>query len=266
VKKFLLFLICFTIVSCSRINFGIRYIEYAISKDIATLFEFSGTKKQNANRGFEKIALSAKRKMLPQIAKRLLELKESVDINRFQKDISADLERIRPDIEEFANEMVDQIGTEEYAHVLKKYEEKITVEREELKNHLKRKNEIKQRVYTGLNYFLGSLTEQQKNKAEDFFQIESYPFELQLENRLNYLEVLRQSKGQRDKLKLLANKYTQFPSPLELQSYQKSREIYFIKFSNMISEVLGSMSVKQKQNFDQSLTSLSQDLQELALD
>jgi predicted RNA-binding protein Jag len=266
-KSLLLFL-SFALFSCSRVDMGVRYLEYSGTKEITQLFEFSGAKQKSAKTILDKFLKSAKKKVLPLVSKRLLQIKASSQpgelVQALPEELKADFAVMKAESEEVVEVFVSQIDKEEFKSLIKNYQEKIEKEQEHNQDLESSNSKIKEKVYQGFDYFLDDLTKDQKAEVETFFAKERYPFQLQLESKRENLNRLRKTDGEQNALKKLARDYLESPESLELKSFRQARKDYFQKLAQMISTVLKTLSPEQKKHFESSLTKLSGDLLEIS--
>jgi hypothetical protein len=245
------------------VDFGVRYAEYSVEKEITGFFDFSGAKKKFVQRAFDEFSMRVKKKIFPVLSEQLISFKDSLDVRQLQKDLLADRNLLIPEIGPFSEQLLSEVGPDEYAQLLLHYGEKIEDGKETLSKPDEFRKQEKKKILRGLEYFLDPLTPDQQQQVDNFIAKENFPYALQIKNQEHCLELLKATTGNSQSLKILARRYIDDPAAVELEAFRQAREVYFEDLASLIADLLAKATPEQKHSAGLAAASLAKDLQEL---
>ncbi|MGZ3769733.1 MAG: hypothetical protein ACXVCP_07850 [Bdellovibrio sp.] len=263
---FLLVLLSFSFISCSRISIATRYADTFIWWEVNRLVDFSSDKRKVAKAEVEKMYRLIVTRSFPVLADTLSQLPDQINSGRsvdklpcfesFTKTLIALPEELRPS----AEYMTSLLGSTEYQNLVINYREKIDLEEQKIQKQRKEQSILYQDF---LEYLVGDLTSEQESMIKDFYALESYPFDLQNKNKKHYLQLLESTKGDSEKLRLLAKDFFVMDSSLELTEFKKARQDFFNKLMLLTTKILTSLSENQKKEFKNNSIEFSSELKRI---
>lgn len=253
-------------VSCSRVSLATRYADTLIWWEVDRLVDFSADKRKVAKSQVEKMYRLVVETSFPALAKSFSKLPEQVESGKPLEDLPCVEDMVKvftslPSTLKPSTEiMADLLGPQEYQNLISNYRKKIDQEAEKIAKSKKEQFEIYQGA---LEYFIGSLTSEQESLIKDFYAVETYPYELQIENKKHNLQLVEATRGDQEKLRKLAADFFVADSSIELVEFKQARSQFFKKISRLTNKIIASLSEKQKRELRKNSLELSEDLRSL---
>lgn len=266
-KYLVLLFLCFgAVVSCSRVSVVTRYADTLIWWEVDRLVDFTADKRQTAKAEVDKMYQMVAETSFPVLANSFSKLPDQVDSGKPLEELPCVEDMLKafaslPLMLRSSTEiMVGLLGPREYQNLVSNYRQKIEQETENLDKQKREQIETYQDI---IEYFIGDLTPEQESLVKEFYAVESYPYEQQLENKKHNLELVEMTQGDPKKLRRLARDFFTVDSSVELADFKKARSQFFSKISRLTSKIIFSMSEKQKKKLRKNSLELSEDLRSL---
>ncbi|MGZ3774720.1 MAG: hypothetical protein ACXVCY_10260 [Pseudobdellovibrionaceae bacterium] len=248
-KLFALIGIFISLASCSRVSILTRYADTLIWWEVDRLVDFSSDKRESAKVEIEKMYQIIAATSFPILAKSLSHLPEEINTGKPFHQLPCVEEAIQifsslfVAVRPSAEIMAGLIGPQEYTNLVSNYRKKIAKEAESLDQQ---KREQSHWYKDAVEFFIGDLTAEQESFVNDFYAVESYPFDLQLENKRRNLKLIEETHGDSQKLHKLAGDFFVSDSVLELSDFKRARSLFIEKLTHLTTKIVKSLNEQQR--------------------
>jgi hypothetical protein len=232
------------------------------------LMDYSSSAKAQARAETDQMYAVIQEKEFPFWADSLETLKTKIETKTLKaEDLSLEFESGGTHVELLIKQLqprilalIDLMGEKEFKNLTTNYRKKIEKEKAEAEKTEDQQEKIQDRYVAGMEFFLGDIEKNQEKLIEAFFATEIYPYKLQAQDKFRYLEMIEGTKGDKEKLKALANDFLHINNSIENRELQAAKKIYFQKLSQLTFTLLDQMSDKQRTFAVKKITQVSADL------
>ncbi|WP_413943020.1 DUF6279 family lipoprotein [Bdellovibrio sp. HCB-162] len=269
----LLILFVIALSACNRSDIFFRFADDLAVSKTDDYFNLTSEQRDDLRKDVQKDIQNIKKELLPQVAKTLREIEPEVQkdkpnaelISRHFDEFQNYFKKVSAYFKNTAVKVSLKLKSDQYTHFAKELRDEI--KETESSNELPEDslNQTFKRYRRSIEFWIGGLSNDQKEKIKKFISTHPYPWRLQNQSKEFVLKQFLDSKENPEKLKkFVADFYDDFEA-VRLPAYTTALNEHkkaFQKF--LIEEFWQSLSKEQKTNLKENLLARAEELEKIS--
>lgn len=271
------YIILLTIVlfcsACSR-----SYVAYRFFNDLAVsktdnYFDLTSQQRDQLKKDIETDMDHARKDLFPQVAKTLRKIAPEVRKEKIQPELVAGhydefqsyFKKVSSYFKPAAIKTALTFKPAQYDHFAKELRKELKQSQEKMETQEYAQREIFKRYRRSIEFWIGGISSQQKDKLNGFISVHPYPWKLENQNKEFVLKQFLESRQDREKLKkFVADFYDDYES-VRLPEFTHALDEHKKAFRKFLTEDFWqSLSPAQKNNLKDNLIARAEELENLA--
>lgn len=270
-KYFILLLLCLNMTACNRAGVVFRFADTLIVSKADDYLDLDNSQQERLKKSIRKDLDKVKEKTLPEIAKNLREIEVESRNEKIDKEKVLDLKnKSYGDLlnagqyfKDTAVDISNTLSNSQYAHLEKQVQTDIEKKTKEYKKDAAKHTAKKYLKAT--EFWIGSVSKNQKEMITDFAKKNPYPWELKEKNRKSLLEKFLNSKDNKTAREELLTAYFTDHTNAQNPEFKVAMNEYTANLENFyIDKFWPSLSEDQKKTLRRNLLKRASDLEEVA--
>lgn len=270
-KYFILLLLCLNMTACNRAGVVFRFADTLIVSKADDYLDLDNSQQERLKKSIRKDLDKVKEKTLPEIAKNLREIEvesrnEKIDkekVLNLKNKSYGDLLNAGQYFKDTAVDISNTLSNSQYAHLEKQVQTDIDKKTKEYKKDAAKHTAKKYLKAT--EFWIGSVSKNQKEMITDFAKKNPYPWELKEKNRKSLLEKFLNSKDNKAAREELLTAYFTDHTNAQNPEFKVAMNEYTANLENFyIDKFWPSLSEDQKKTLRRNLLKRASDLEEVA--
>ncbi|UOF01479.1 DUF6279 family lipoprotein [Bdellovibrio reynosensis] len=255
--------------ACSRSSVMMSFADTLAVSKTDEYFDLTSQQKEDLKKDLRQDIDALKKEFLPEVAKTLRRIESEVSKGKIESELIATHftefhVHFKKLTSYFANTAVKTVATfkpEQFDYFEKTMKEEIKD-----RSDVEEQNEKAFKRYRrSLEFWIGGLSQDQKDRIQAFLKQNPYPVKLETENKEHIVKQFLEVKTDKEKLKVYVRTlYLDYEAP-RLPSFTESLQLHKKAFQNFLSESLWpTISKNQLENLKANLISRAEELEKLA--
>lgn len=270
-RFYLLLLSLVSLVGCSRAKLAWRLADDVVRYETAKHFDLTSSQKDQLGQELELLKIDFEKNELKDFV-RLTKEAQSFSQTKFQsrekyEELRKELERILKSagnkMTPIAQKSLANLSDEQWAHFEKKMRAQFAEDQKKFAENEFQKN-AKDRWLRVLDYFFGSMKDEQEKMIEKFIVENPFPHQLRLQNQEKMLEQFLNTKSDLKARNIYLQKFFEQHDELRTPEYHQKFMEFQDKLSAFVFQLLQTMNEKQITHFVERMQNLQEAFEEKA--
>lgn len=257
---------------CGSTFLGVALQSMTVTK-VDDYFDLEGPQKDQLKKDVEKDFQELRQEVFPQVAKSLRELdsqfnKDSVQAPLMAKifeDSDSYLKKVTAKFENTAVKTAATLHEKQFQHFAREIRKDVEESQEDTASAEGALKQSMKRYTKSIEFWLGNLTRDQKNRLRDFLNNHPYPWSLQNRSKLAVLEKFLNSRKNPEELKKFVKGFAVDYDVYRLPEFKEALKVHQAAFQEFFAKSLWpSVEKKQRQELRENLMSRAENLEKLA--
>ncbi|WP_374074221.1 DUF6279 family lipoprotein [Bdellovibrio bacteriovorus] len=272
-KYAVLILFIFFTSACSRSSLFVQFFDDLAVSKTDDYFDLSSQQRDELRESLQKDVKAIKKELLPEVAKTLRHIEPEVRKDKINAEVVAThfaefqnyFKKLSSYFKNTAIKTSLTLKSEQYDHFAKVLREEIKETQEDNQDPEDSLKLTLKRYRRSIEFWVGGLSSEQKEKIKKFVEAHPYPWKLQNQSKEFVLKQFLESRPDPEKLKkFVTNFYDDYESvrlpkfTLALNEHKRA----FQKF--LLDEFWQSLSKEQKSNLKENLLARAEELEQIA--